>query len=134
MTIDQEYFWSDSRIVLGYIYNNTKRFLIYVANRIHEITSKTNRDDWYHINLADNPADLASRGTSLKDLPDARWLYGPTFLWDLDITNYTDQGRTNHDINENDPELRKVRVMATSTDSSDFIKTLEKFSSWKRLI
>ena len=31
-----ETFWTDSKVVLGYIQNNT-RFWIFVANRIHQI-------------------------------------------------------------------------------------------------
>ena len=30
----QEIFWSDSKVVLGYVRNTTKKFKIFVANRI----------------------------------------------------------------------------------------------------
>jgi len=33
----KEHFWTDSRIVLGYVNNETKRFHVYVANRIQQI-------------------------------------------------------------------------------------------------
>ena len=33
----QETFWSDSKVVLGYIRNTTKKFKIFVANRIQQI-------------------------------------------------------------------------------------------------
>ena len=32
-----ETFWTDSKVVLGYINNNTKKFKIFVANRIQQI-------------------------------------------------------------------------------------------------
>ena len=32
-----EFFWTDSRVVLGYISNEAKRFHVYVANRVQEI-------------------------------------------------------------------------------------------------
>ena len=39
--LKQEYthesFWIDRKVVLGYIQNNTKRFKIFAANRIHQI-------------------------------------------------------------------------------------------------
>ena len=37
MPITQEYFWSDSTVVLGYITNESKRFHIFVANRVQRI-------------------------------------------------------------------------------------------------
>ena len=47
--IDQQYFWTDSAIVLGYISNETKRIKVFVANRVREIRTKTNPNDWHHI-------------------------------------------------------------------------------------
>lgn len=35
--ITQEYYWTDSKVALGYIKNETKRFHIYVANRVQQI-------------------------------------------------------------------------------------------------
>ena len=35
--INKEYFWTDSKVVLGYISNSSKRFNIFVANRIQFI-------------------------------------------------------------------------------------------------
>ena len=40
MEVHDEVFWTDSRVVLGYI-QNTKRFKTFVANRIHQIKSHT---------------------------------------------------------------------------------------------
>lgn len=37
----QEYYWTDSKVVLGYINNNAKRFHVFVANRIQRIRSST---------------------------------------------------------------------------------------------
>ena len=35
------YFWTDSKVVLRYIRNNTRRFKTFVANRIHQIKENT---------------------------------------------------------------------------------------------
>jgi len=35
--IDQEYFWTDSKVVLGYIANESRRFHVFVADRVQEI-------------------------------------------------------------------------------------------------
>ena len=45
-----ETFWTDSKEVLGYINNNTKKFKIFVANRIqeiHEAQMSVNGDMFY---------------------------------------------------------------------------------------
>ena len=31
------YFWTDSKVVLGYVRNNTRRFKTFLANRIYQI-------------------------------------------------------------------------------------------------
>ena len=35
--IDEEVFWTDSTVVLGYIANNSKSFHVFVANRVQKI-------------------------------------------------------------------------------------------------
>lgn len=34
LQIEREYFWTDSKVVLGYINNEARRFHVYVANRV----------------------------------------------------------------------------------------------------
>ena len=55
-------FWTDSKIVLGYIANENKRFKVYVANRSQMIRDMTKQDQWHYVHTEDNPADDASRG------------------------------------------------------------------------
>lgn len=33
----REFFWTDSKIVLGYVNNEARRFHVYVANRVQQI-------------------------------------------------------------------------------------------------
>ena len=56
----QEYFWTDSTVVLGYINNDARRFQVFVANRIQRIKSSTKPEQWVHVVSEDNPADHAS--------------------------------------------------------------------------
>ena len=48
-----ETFWTSSKVVLGYIQNNTTRFKTFVANRIRQIHENCtwNNGDMYHQNL-----------------------------------------------------------------------------------
>ena len=44
-----EFFWTDSRVVIGYINNETKRFHTFVANRIQQIHDHTSPQQWQYI-------------------------------------------------------------------------------------
>ncbi|XP_067945391.1 uncharacterized protein [Watersipora subatra] len=66
--IDQEYFWSDSKIAPGYIQNSSRCFYVYVANRVQEVRDKTHPEQWRHVSTEDNPADMASRGLMVNAL------------------------------------------------------------------
>ncbi|KAL1255341.1 hypothetical protein QQF64_013402 [Cirrhinus molitorella] len=77
----QEYYWTDSKVVLGYVNNDAKRFHTFVANRIQHIRSSTIPEQWLHVSSATNPAYHASRGLSAVQLKESNWLKGPDFLW-----------------------------------------------------
>ena len=47
-TIDNTIFWSDSRTVLQYIANESRRFHTFVANRVSEIHDSTDPTQWRH--------------------------------------------------------------------------------------
>ena len=64
----QEIFWTDSKVVLGYIKNDSKRFHLFVANRIQQIRDQTSPNQWRHIETKSNLADNASRGITAKEL------------------------------------------------------------------
>ena len=50
----QETFWSDSKVVLGYIRNTTKKFKIFVANRIQQIHENSGVNQWRYVPSKDN--------------------------------------------------------------------------------
>ena len=77
-----ETFWSDSKVVFGYIRNTTKKFKIFVASRIQQIHENSVVNQWSYVPSKDNPADHASRG--LIDVNSggkcSTWVNGPQFL------------------------------------------------------
>lgn len=77
----QETFWTDSKVVLGYIKNESRRFHVFVANRVQQIRDRTNPTQWNYVPTAENPADEGSRGLTAKELISSMWLRGPDFLW-----------------------------------------------------
>ena len=78
----KETYWTDSKTVLGYINNDARRFHVFVGNRVQEIRDKTSPEQWHYIGTKENPADVASRGSSVQELIDnSLWWNGPELLW-----------------------------------------------------
>lgn len=101
------------------------------TNRVQQIREYTSPSQWHYIESKANPADDASRGLSAQDLiSDPRWLSGPDFLWKAKID------RTQVEVPrlcENDPEVRKVRSLATQATAAEMRtipQRLEYFSDW----
>ena len=72
-----EFFWTDSQVVLGYIRNDARRFHMFVANRIQQIQNKTTSAQWNYVRSEHNPADHASRGLYVEYLVASNWFHGP---------------------------------------------------------
>ena len=148
--LGNSYFWTDSEIVLKYIHNETKRFQVFVGNRISLIHQFSRSTDWHYIRSNDNPADLISRGVTIKSLNHKRWIDGPEFLqmfkseWTMNDTHYI--------LSEDDPDVKKntknksTRIKGSSllTTKSNTItqedkeddsiqKLITHYSSWYRL-
>ena len=82
-----------------------------------------------------NPADLATRGITVKTLVDSDWLNGPSFLRQNSPPMVPDVEH-NMDIDENDPEVRStVNVRATDAVPAHRLgsKRFERFSEWSSL-
>ncbi|XP_011860170.1 PREDICTED: uncharacterized protein LOC105557523 [Vollenhovia emeryi] len=74
------FLWSDSTVTLNWISSPSRRWEIFVANRIGEIQRLTEIGNWRHIASVDNPANMLSRGLYPHELVDAEsWWHGPTF-------------------------------------------------------
>lgn len=54
-------FYSDSKVVLGYIHNESRRFYVYVNNRVQCIRRSTSPEQWKYVLTNENPADHAPR-------------------------------------------------------------------------
>jgi hypothetical protein len=81
MSLSTVRFWSDSMNVLYWIRGKGRQFRPFVANRIGEIQSLTDPEQWQYIHTKKNPADLCSRAVSAKELSKSElWWHSPTFL------------------------------------------------------
>lgn len=124
-------FWTDSRVVLGYVNNNARRFHIFVANCIQRIKESTSPSQWRHLASEENPADHASRGLKAKELIVSNWFTGPNFLWCDELPS---RDIKVGDITVEDPEVCKAFEYKTSTTKDSLLDRLLKFSSWTRLV
>lgn len=100
----QEYYWTDSEVVLAYINNDAKRFHTFVANRIQRMRQSTSPGKWQHVSSEENPADQASRGLNATQLKEPNWLKGPDFLWKQDLPVKEEMVG---EVEEMDSEVRK---------------------------
>ena len=130
--IDQEVFWTDSRVVLGYINNEARRFHVFVANRVQLIRDNSDASQWHYVDSSENPADHASRGLCPSDIHSTNWLKGPKFLWEREI-NLTPTVPT--ELLVGDPEVKTLQVLHTGvSDGNDILSRLNRFSSWTKLL
>ncbi|KAK6195425.1 hypothetical protein SNE40_000861 [Patella caerulea] len=129
----EEYFWTDSKVVLGYIANETRRFHVFVAHRVQEIQENTDASKWYYIDTKSNPADIGTRRITVQDfIKKPQWITGPDFLYGKEIIPSSKE----YPLLPNDPECKKITatslmINAQETHSS-LLKHLEYFSSWYR--
>ena len=91
MKLIEIFFWVDNKIVLGYILNQTRRFRIFVANRVRVIDERMKEmgegveKKWRYVETKENPADYASRGISPTETEKVDvWFNGPKFLREAD--------------------------------------------------
>ncbi|XP_020296284.1 uncharacterized protein LOC109861165 [Pseudomyrmex gracilis] len=81
LTSVQVFLWSDSTITLNWIASPSRRWTVFVANRVGEIQRLTEAKDWRHVASHSNPADHLSRGLDPHELSSASlWWHGPSFL------------------------------------------------------
>ena len=128
----QEFYWTDSKVVLGYISNEARRFHVYVANRVQEIRSHTEPSQWRHVTSDENPADLVSRGVTAEELVDNDlWWHGPAFLTSPVLPR--DEGP--YEMENDDPEVRSRPAVSFAVAVQEFSgipQRLEYFSNWWR--
>ena len=132
-----EFFWTDSKVVIGYISNTTSRFHVFVANRLQQIHDHTKPQQWQYISSQSNPADAASRGLRAQQLvdDDSRWLRGPDFLW-RPFPYQVQIDLKPQPLDPDDPEVKKVTSLMTHTSKGypNHFETsrLDRFASWFR--
>ena len=124
-------FWSDSKVVLQYIANESRRFHVFVANRVAEIHDLTRKEQWRHVPGALNPADDCSRGLAASELAtDCRWLRGPDFLR-KDEENWPPRQDTSP-LRSDQEEVRGEKFTGLTLKRQPVLPDAARFSSWTK--
>ena len=135
LKVDSAVYYSDSRVVLGYISNQSKRFYVYVSNRVERIRVSTTPDQWRYVPTDLNPADLATRSIEAEHLQDTIWHSGPKFLYSQDPFADTQPCSLVATSVTDDPEAYpEVKTLSTQVQSSLGTARFAKFSDWSRLV
>ena len=118
--------WSDSMVALGWITTNPVWLKTYVANRVIQITDTIPPVCWRHVPNPTNPADVASRGTTVSDLlKHSLWWHGPDWLL-LPPSEWPVEYRSSFQL----PELKKYALIIIRTSNTNHEQILELFSSF----
>lgn len=73
--------WSDSTVVLAWLKGPPSRWATFVSNRVSEILTIMEYEQWGHVSTHLNPADCASRGIKSGELRrHTLWWNGPQWL------------------------------------------------------
>lgn len=133
---NQWYFWTDSMVALAWIKSASKKWKTFVANRTAEIQELTN-ERWNHVESAQNPADIISRGVSTIELHESNlWWNGPSWLYRESDNWSVFEVNDMHDISEQRKVLHSFIVKQINEEkahesSSNFF---DRFSSFTRLV
>ncbi|XP_043241080.1 uncharacterized protein LOC122391342 [Amphibalanus amphitrite] len=132
LDIHETIYWSDSRVVLGYIFNTSRRFHTFIANRVAEIRSVSEPSQWRFVPGEENPADDCTRGLVASEMTeDCRWIHGPDFLWQPE--KMWPEDPLPRSVAEEDPEVKTVlSVSYGSETTSEVLPDPSRFSSWNR--
>jgi hypothetical protein len=131
------HFFTDSQVVLGYICNESRRFYIYVANRVGRIRLFSQPSQWHFIRTECNPADVATRSIDASQLDDSTWLRGP-----YETVEVLRESEFNLVDPDQDKEIRpnvvnfkqKVNKEDSFEPDETFSDRFSRFSSWNRLV
>ncbi|XP_033761542.1 uncharacterized protein LOC117343309 [Pecten maximus] len=129
--LDTVQYYTDSKVVLGYINNKTRRFYNYMSNRVERILRHSSPSQWNYISTKDNPADCGTRGVSSSNELD-KWLQTPENL----RKHSQNLAATEHFpliCPEDDKELR-VETRKTGIKEEFLDNLLQGFSYWRRLV
>lgn len=129
-------FHTDSKVVLGYINNESRRFHTYVSNRVSKIRGLSRPQQWKYVPTEFNPADAATRG-NLDGLQEKAklWLQGPREFLSKQPPHISTEENFPLVFPDTDKEIRaQVCKTDVASDGTPLSTRFERFSSWSALL
>nr|XP_034828792.1 uncharacterized protein LOC117986080 [Maniola hyperantus] len=119
--------WTDSTVVLAWLKGPPCRWATFVSNRVSEILTMTEYNQWRYVSTNANPADCASRGLKPDELKNhTLWWNGPSWLSEPTINTETIK------IEETHEEERTKSLTTLTHQEEDFVWT--KYSSLGKML
>ncbi len=124
-------YWTDSMTALAWIQND-RNWGIFIAGRVKEIRSLSRIENWRHVPGKLNPADIPSRGASVKTLLETSWWEGPAWLkLDEDSWPKSTEKENKEEIMH---ELKKSIVTHVNTEQIDLLSRLNRRSDYYKIV
>ncbi|GFY06344.1 integrase catalytic domain-containing protein [Trichonephila clavipes] len=129
------YAWTDSQVVLSWLSSHPRNWKPYIANRTSEILDLVPADSWRYVPTKMNPADIACRDLSPKELPTCvLWWEGPQWL-SCEMDSWPKQPKRNDQTSSVSKERKRAAFSFPVAVNCDFIDSLFlKFSSFTKII
>ena len=132
--VNKTYFWTDSQITLKYIKNKSKRFPIFVMNRLHEIRANSDTTEWNYLPGELSPVDHCTRYTPFSQLMAQSWIDGHKCLKDNSSFNSSESLTIDEKNVLTVIEERQVHITTNITKKTHSCIKWEYYSSFPKLL
>ena len=138
LQIEKIFMWTDSTMVLQWLHSLEKQ-PVFVANRVAEILELTTADEWYHVQSADNPADVGTRGLSAEALLQSSWLTGPKLLktneWPFSLSgDFRLKLKQAKPVSTDEPSTELCTMLSETQSATANTFEWQKFGSYEKLL
>ncbi|KAK7575924.1 hypothetical protein V9T40_012210 [Parthenolecanium corni] len=120
----------DSTVALAWLKGPSSKYQMFVRNRVEYVNSIIPFTQWQYVNTAENPADLLTRGISVKSfVNNSLWIFGPNWLTNSSLVS------SSVALPEDVPEVRSVCNVSVSNCQFDesFIALYSDFDKLVRI-
>ena len=133
--VNKPYFWTDSQITLKYIKNESKRFPIFVMNRLQEIRANSDTTEWNYVPGEMNPADHCTCYTRFTQLmSQTSWIDGLKCLKCNSSFNSSESFTVDAENLSTAIEERQVHITTNNTKKTHSCIKWEYYSSFPKLV
>lgn len=123
--------WSDSEVVLNWIRSSSRRFKVFVAQRLGEIQEIAHPSDWRYVPTKLNIADDVTKIKPINFAADSSWFKGLRFLYSP-MEEWPQKNLHRNPSEVEEYEIEHVHL-TTEVDKIE-LPDMTRFSNWYRLL